>query len=426
MSDAEIALSGAESAAASAATASMAAQTAVNAATSGVGSSSLIVVSGGTIDLDNAKGDGYLIGYDVTASTTIEGTSYAPGVYVFRRHSPTYGGWRVATISEGVQVVPSPDSVAPTAGTLAATVGETTANLSVSGALDETALHAAPYSFRYSSDAGVTWSAWTAWQAGTTYAYTGLTASTSGTPSVYRFAHRVRDAVGNIKEGLAVDRTMSTVLTWTTHSSENFTGVADGVLLNGMTPDVGSALAVYDGKVNVTTGATSAQAKVISEAAGCTAASGAFQAAYSIIWTGISTATKALRFTANHDLSGATTGAYVALRVALNGGFTNYLTVGVKSDGTVYFDRFGGAVPTITTVGSPPTINRIGKVTVVMTGTHALADWIVKVYINDVLHTTYTMSGSFIYADKAVLIHDTSALGTNVSRINDFVLEKAL
>lgn len=52
------------------------------------------------------------------------------------------------------------DSTAPTAGTLAVTTTQTTAALSVAGAMDETALHATP--FAYSTDNGATWTGWLA------------------------------------------------------------------------------------------------------------------------------------------------------------------------------------------------------------------------------------------------------------------------
>ncbi len=156
---------------------------------------SLIVVSGGTVDLDNTKADGYLIGYKVTATTTIEGVTFAAGSYIFERDSSVYGGWTYRTLDVGEGVVPAPDAVAPTAGTLASSlITDTTFTLTVSGAADETALAAAPYAF--STDDG---GSWTAYQTSPIYAVTGLTGSTG-----YQCKHRVRDAAGNVSTGTAI------------------------------------------------------------------------------------------------------------------------------------------------------------------------------------------------------------------------------
>lgn len=71
----------------------------------GEGSSgSLIVVSGGTVDLDESKPDGWLIGYKVTATTTIEGVSFSPGSYIFERDSGVTAGWTYRTIAAGTEV----------------------------------------------------------------------------------------------------------------------------------------------------------------------------------------------------------------------------------------------------------------------------------------------------------------------------------
>lgn len=156
---------------------------------------SLIVVSGGSVDLDNTKADGYLIGYKVTATTTIEGVTFAAGSYIFERDSSVYGGWTYRTLDVGEGVVPAPDAVAPTAGTLASSaITDTTFTLTVSGAADETALAAAPYAF--STDDG---GSWTAYQTAAAYAVTGKTASTA-----YQCKHRTKDAAGNVSTGTAI------------------------------------------------------------------------------------------------------------------------------------------------------------------------------------------------------------------------------
>lgn len=378
-------------------------------------SSSLTIVNGGTIDLDDTQADGYLVGYKVTATTTIEGVSFTPGSYIFERDSSVYGGWTYRTLAAPSPVADPPDTTAPAAGTLSATTTTTEGNLSVSGALDETALHATPYAF--SKDNGSTW---TGWQALASYQFTGLTHSTS-----YTFRHKVRDAELNEKLGTAVARSTATATTWTTYSAEDFQTEAENTLLHGLAPNTGTALAVYTGDVKVTTGATSPDAKVIGQAAGTIAATGAWQPAYSIIWTSIPTAGgKGFRATFNYDQTGSTNG-WIGFFLPLTASFSNSVGVGVNANNTVRFDRFGGAAHTATPVASPPTVNKIGKCTVEATGTHAAQDWIIKVYIDDVLHTTYTMTGSTIYADRCAIIHKPEATGVNVSRIKDFTLERS-
>lgn len=88
-----------------------------------------------------------------------------------------------------------PDSTAPTAGTLAGSaITDTGFTLTVTGASDETALHAEPYAF--STDNGATYSAW---QASNVYAASGLTAETA-----YQCVHKVRDAALNEATGTAI------------------------------------------------------------------------------------------------------------------------------------------------------------------------------------------------------------------------------
>lgn len=169
-------------------------------AAGGSGSSALIVVSGGTVDLPDAQPNGYLIGYKVTAPTTIEGVSFAAGSYIFERDSGVYGGWTYRTLDTATQVVPSPESVPPTAGTLAASaITDTTATVTVTGAADETGLGVAPYDF--SADNGATW---TGYQASPEYNWIGLTPATE-----YQMRHRVKDAAGNVTVGTAITVTTS-------------------------------------------------------------------------------------------------------------------------------------------------------------------------------------------------------------------------
>ena len=93
----------------------------------------------------------------------------------------------------GAPVVP--DTTNPTAGTLAGSmVTQTMFRLTVSGASDNQAFHAQPYSF--SLDNGTTWSAY---QVSPIYDATGRTANTS-----YQCRHRTRDAAGNVSTGTAI------------------------------------------------------------------------------------------------------------------------------------------------------------------------------------------------------------------------------
>lgn len=104
------------------------------------------------------------------------------------------GGYWLGVASELGFVPPTIDSTPPTAGTLTVTPGAETADLSVAGAADETALDNAPYAF--SADNGTTYSAW---QAAATYTVADLAPETS-----YTFRHKIRDAWGNETEGTAV------------------------------------------------------------------------------------------------------------------------------------------------------------------------------------------------------------------------------
>jgi hypothetical protein len=217
------------------------------------GGGSLTVVSGGTVDLDDTKADGYLIGYKVTATTTIEGVSFEVGSYIFERDSTVGGGWSVRTIDAGDSILP-PDITDPTAGTLSATTTATTADILVSGAMDETALHATPY--RFSKDNGSTYSAW---QAGNTYQYTGLTSATS-----YPFKHEVRDAALNVKAGAAVSVSTSALLAWSTLVHEVTTRPNATVVSTGTAPETTTGGATFTASTTFTSNGT----KLVSGAGG--------------------------------------------------------------------------------------------------------------------------------------------------------------
>ena len=86
----------------------------------------------------------------------------------------------------------TPDTTAPTPGVLSVTKTHNSAQLSVSGATDDRAVTG----YAFSKDGGTTY---TAWQASSSYTYTGLTVSTP-----YDFRHKVRDAAGNERVGAIV------------------------------------------------------------------------------------------------------------------------------------------------------------------------------------------------------------------------------
>lgn len=104
---------------------------------------------------------------------------------------PTSGWW---LDSGNVYVTPTPDTVAPVAGTLTVTTTSSKATLTVSGASDDRALNAAAYSF--SKDNGITWGGW---QSSPSFEFTGLAQGTT-----FTFRHRVRDAEGNVSLGVGV------------------------------------------------------------------------------------------------------------------------------------------------------------------------------------------------------------------------------
>lgn len=132
----------------------------------------------------------------------------------------TAAGWRIFVVGAAAA-----DTTDPTAGTLSVVTSYTTADLTVTGAMDDVALHGSPYAF--SKDNGATWSAW---QIDPTYQYTDLASSTS-----FTFRHRVRDAAGNVKTGAAVVKSTATPPTWTVWAQDDFTG-SDGAIVGRNTP----------------------------------------------------------------------------------------------------------------------------------------------------------------------------------------------
>lgn len=155
-----------------------------------------------------------------TYSLTVEGTPVPTGECIAVK---IRGVWKVRVVGG------SGDVLAPSAGTLAGSaVTSSGFTLTVTGAADETALHTTPYAF--STDNGVTWSAW---QASNVFAVTGAAAATT-----YTCKHKVRDANGNITTGAPISVTTGAPASWTTLYADTFAGTAG--ILHGRTTTTGS------------------------------------------------------------------------------------------------------------------------------------------------------------------------------------------
>lgn len=154
-------------------------------------------------------------------SISLAGEATVEGTYVLHLTSL---GWQVYPVGGGVAL--EPDTTAPTAGTLSVTVTETTADLSVTGAMDDRALALTAY--RWSNDSGTTWTDWTP---EATYTFEGLQGDTE-----YVFAHEVRDRSGNATRGGAVTTRTTPAQVWTLLFEDDLAGVADGTgTLDGRT-----------------------------------------------------------------------------------------------------------------------------------------------------------------------------------------------
>jgi hypothetical protein len=379
----------------------------------GGGGGSLTYVTANT-DIPNGTTPGQLVGYYNAAATsiTVEGGTVAAGAYVILMWTGT--AWQVLGTSGGGGTVTPTDTTPPTAGALSVSTTSTEANLSVAGALDDVALHATPYSF--SKDAGATW---TAWQAATTYKFTGLASSTS-----FTFQHKVRDAAGNVKIGTSVAASTPYAPTWVVLSRHDFEGVADNTLLNGLTPIVGTALNVQSTRDPFSTGTASTAAKVIGGAATTTAASG-WTPDYSLYWSGLS-GVRGVRATITYDFTGGASNnpPQVFLRLPLNSAMTNHISFGAEFGMTTpHVYRYGGSAHTSVVEATAPTFTNTGKVTVEATWAADGTGGIVKVFYNDELHTTYTLTGSTIFPDEMGIGHHTGAVGPASTKMLDYRLE---
>lgn len=367
-----------------------------------------------TTDITTPAGTlGALVGYLAQAAVTINGEEVDAGDWIVFAWDGT--AWvTVATGTLGATDPTPTDTTPPTAGALSVSTTSTEANLSVAGALDDVALHATPYSF--SKDAGATW---TAWQAATTYEFTGLASSTS-----FTFQHKVRDAAGNVKIGTSVAASTPYAPTWVVLSRHDFEGVADNTLLNGLTPIVGTALNVQSTRDPSSTGTASTAAKVIGGAATATAASG-WTPDYSLYWSGLS-GVRGVRATITYDFTGGASSnpPQVFLRLPLNSAMTNHISFGAEFGMTTpHMVRYGGSAHTSVVEATAPTFTNTGKVTVEATWAADGTGGIVKVFYNDELHTTYTLTGSTIFPDEMGIGHHTGAVGPASTKMLDYRLE---
>ena len=138
---------------------------------------------------------------------------------VWRRNSQ--GSWGYQVVQDSwTTPTPTPDTTAPVAGTLAVTVTDVKADLTVSGASDDRGY--VQYSF--SKDNGATW---TGYQDAATYSFTGLSPSTA-----YQFRQRVKDSAGNVTTGTAVSKMTNATPPWGAVYADDFTA-PDGTALVG-------------------------------------------------------------------------------------------------------------------------------------------------------------------------------------------------
>ncbi len=190
--------------------------------TMGTPTEAAVVATASAMAADDTAVAGYEVSYnngstyaDIVpsgASFTLSGSPGTTYATTKLRAKDAAGNTSTALSVPSYTMAASTDTTDPTAGTLGVVMGSTTADLTVSGATDETALHATPYAF--TMDGGATW---TAYQSGATYEYTGLTPETSHT-----FRHKVKDAAGNETLGTAVTDTTDAApaaTTWDTAMS---------------------------------------------------------------------------------------------------------------------------------------------------------------------------------------------------------------
>lgn len=219
--------------------------------TLGTPTQTAVVATASALATDNVAVTGYEVSYNngsTYATITPSGSNFtlagSAGVTyaTTKLRARDAAGKRSTALSvPSYTMAASTDTTPPTAGTLASSnITATSATLTVSGAADETALHAQPY--RFSTDNGATYSAY---QTSPVYAATGLDPSTA-----YTCKHQTRDAAGNVSTGTEAEVTGPTSAF--TDFSENAlaTGVPTG--WTSLWADTWGAMSVknYEGSLN--------------------------------------------------------------------------------------------------------------------------------------------------------------------------------
>ena len=189
--------------------------------------------------------------YSVGEGVTMGGEFFpADTAFVVRRRAD--GGSDVAVVGEGgswrafgLPPEEGGDVTPPTAGTLTVSTLPDSAALTVSGAMDDVSLHAdGPY--RFSKDAGASWTGWTT---ETRHTYSQLTPDTE-----YTFQHEVRDQAGNTKLGSPVATSTPPAPAWSEVFTEDF-NKPDGSTLGGSVTTTGGITwsgtsgAIQDGRL---------------------------------------------------------------------------------------------------------------------------------------------------------------------------------
>ena len=180
--------------------------------TLGTPTSSSVVATASALASDNSGSVTYEVRYD-NASTwaaivpsgsnfTLSGAAGNTYATTKLRAKDAAGNYSTPVLSvPSYTLAGSADVTNHTVGTMAASaITSSGFTLTVSGAADETALHATPYAF--TTDNGATW---TAYQASAAYTASGMAASTG-----YSCNWRVRDAAGNVATGTAQTVTTGT------------------------------------------------------------------------------------------------------------------------------------------------------------------------------------------------------------------------
>lgn len=354
------------------------------------GSGSGIEQVSGTVTLD-ASGDP-IREFFTTGATTFKanGVDTPLGAYtavVWRRTGS--GSWGYQVVQDGwTTPTVAPDTTAPVAGTLAVTVTDANADLTVSGASDDRG----GVTYAFSKDNGATW---TAYQSGTTYSFAGLAASTS-----YVFRHKVKDGAGNETVGTAVTKaTVAPPPGWSTIATESFDGASGADLVGTTTDTGGSTWTGTAGKI-LLDGSGSA---VFDTHASNSRASFAF-----------ASTTARRRVTATYDVSthtvgGSTSTVYVGIHT--DASLNNSLTAQVNSKGELLFND--GAVGVWTYTGTTTGFPLTGTLTVEFDPAGKSG----VVSVNGAQAGTFTGDGALTAYGVALLLSGSTA------KVSDLIVE---